>query len=83
LFDLHGNVYTWCQESYQPYPGAEGERAVEDKEGNLDIKDTDSRVLRGGSFVNPASVVRSANRFRSVPTDRHSVVGLRPARTIR
>jgi formylglycine-generating enzyme required for sulfatase activity len=21
LFDLHGNVYTWCQESYQDYPG--------------------------------------------------------------
>jgi formylglycine-generating enzyme required for sulfatase activity/tRNA A-37 threonylcarbamoyl transferase component Bud32 len=21
LFDLHGNVYTWCQESYRGYPG--------------------------------------------------------------
>jgi formylglycine-generating enzyme required for sulfatase activity len=82
LFDLHG-VYTWCQESYRPYPGEEGGRAVEDKEGNLDIKVTDSRVLRGGSFDYQASFARSALRYWKVPTPRSFNVGCRPARTFR
>jgi formylglycine-generating enzyme required for sulfatase activity len=83
LFDLLGNVYTWCQETYQPYPGGEGDRVIEDKEGYLDIKDTDYRVMRGGSFVNVASTVRSADRGRYVPSTRNYFVGLRPARTFR
>src|SRR4051812_35306841 len=37
LFDLHGNIYTWCQESCKDYPGAQGGAAVEDKEYILDI----------------------------------------------
>jgi formylglycine-generating enzyme required for sulfatase activity len=83
LFDLHGNVFTWCQESYRDYPGAEGGRTVEDKEGNLDIVDTDIRVLRGGSFGSDAWSVRSAVRSGAVPTNRGTNVGFRPARTFR
>jgi serine/threonine protein kinase/formylglycine-generating enzyme required for sulfatase activity len=83
LFDVHGNVYTWCQERSQPYPGAGGGRIIEDKEDTLDIEDTDRRVLRGGSFVHPASFVRSALRFRGVPANHTLYVGFRPARTFR
>src|SRR5262249_10014505 len=32
LFDLHGNVNTWCQESHKGYPAAKDGGAVEDKE---------------------------------------------------
>jgi eukaryotic-like serine/threonine-protein kinase len=82
LFDLHGNVYTWCQERYQDYPTSkEGER-IEDKEDSLSIISTDFRVLRGGSFSRSAVAVRSAFRIWVAPTNRYAYVGFRPARTV-
>jgi formylglycine-generating enzyme required for sulfatase activity len=81
LFDMHGNVYTWCQESYKDYPAPKDGGAVEDKEDDLSINSQTGRVLRGGSFYYPASLVRSAIRFRYVPTNRLDFVGFRPART--
>ena len=41
-----------------------------------------SRVLRGGSFNNQASIVRSAYRSNYVPTTRIYDYGFRPARTL-
>src|SRR5437660_6147208 len=58
LFDVQGNVYTWCQESYKAYP--QGEKASDDKEDEPVIVSTRGRVLRGGSFLDLASNVRSA-----------------------
>jgi formylglycine-generating enzyme required for sulfatase activity len=81
LFDLHGNVYSWCQELYRVYPQAKADESIEDKEDILDIDRVSVRVLRGGSFNEPASNVRSAYRFAFAPTDRFSFVGFRPART--
>jgi serine/threonine protein kinase/formylglycine-generating enzyme required for sulfatase activity len=82
LFDMHGNVWNWCQESYQgDYPVPEGGGVKEDKEDTLQIVSTNSRVLRGGSFVYQASHVRCAFRDRVVPTYRTFSVGFRPART--
>ena len=43
---------------------------LEDKEDELLVTSTDSRVLRGGSFCDPASHVRSAYRDLTVPTYR-------------
>ena len=77
LFDVQGNCYTWCQE-----PFVDGYKAVEDKEAEeLMVISTSSRVLRGGSFNSPASLVRSAARNGNVPAPRASVGGFRPART--
>src|SRR5262249_49787037 len=67
LFDMHGNAYTWCQESYQDYPRAKGGEAIEDKEDDLIISPSTFRVLRGGSFLFHAVYVRSANRVVDVP----------------
>jgi formylglycine-generating enzyme required for sulfatase activity len=84
LFDMHGNVNTWCQESYQgDYPASKNGDAIEDKEGELSIISTVSRVLRGGSFLLQASDARSASRLRLVPSYRNNDVGFRPARTFR
>ena len=82
LFDVQGNVFTWCQESYKEYPKVKDEEAVEDKEDELVIVSTDSRVLRGGSFDDQASFVRSAYRINNVPTNRDNNDGFRPARTL-
>jgi len=82
LFDMHGNVNTWCQESYKgDYPAPKDGGAVEDKEDVLSIVSIAVRVSRGGSFINTASAVRSAFRDRYVPSSRNSNVGFRPART--
>jgi formylglycine-generating enzyme required for sulfatase activity len=81
LFDLHGNVYTWCQEQQAPYPGAKAGEAVEDKEDGEDINNDNNRVLRGGSFDHRASYARCADRNRDVPSLRATNIGFRPART--
>ena len=81
LFDVQGNCFTWCQEPYDAYPEAGGDKAVEDKEGKLVVISTNSRVLRGGSFAGLPSLVRSANRNDFVPAYRNYSVGFRPSRT--
>src|SRR6202030_1436175 len=43
LFDLHGNVYTWCQESYGDYPAGKDSAVNYDVEDELEIKSTDGR----------------------------------------
>jgi formylglycine-generating enzyme required for sulfatase activity len=75
LFDMHGNVWEWCQDVY------EGKGKGGDGENTEDIRDTKSRVLRGGSFGSLASNVRSAYRSFNVPTNRFFSSGFRPART--
>jgi formylglycine-generating enzyme required for sulfatase activity len=81
LFDMHGNVWTWCQDIAFVYPSNIGGRAVEDKEDIRDISDRFSRALRGASFGYLASLVRCANRFYDRPSVRNVPVGVRPART--
>jgi eukaryotic-like serine/threonine-protein kinase len=80
LFDVQGNVLTWCQESYKPYP--QGEEVSEDKEDDSVIDSTNSRVLRGGAFSGLPSAVRSAFRNYIVPTYRYLSFGVRLARTM-
>jgi formylglycine-generating enzyme required for sulfatase activity len=80
LFDIQGNVFTWCQESYKIYP-QEG-KITEDNEDLFMIASTGGRVLRGGSFINRASYVRSARRIVDVPANRDVNHGFRPARTL-
>jgi formylglycine-generating enzyme required for sulfatase activity len=82
LFDMHGNVYTWCQERHQDYAAAKGDGASEDKEDDLDVDSKESRVLRGGSFNYHAVYARCANRNWNVPTNRFTNVGFRPASTL-
>jgi formylglycine-generating enzyme required for sulfatase activity len=81
LFDMHGNVWTWCQERYQNYPQGKGEKADEDKEDTLSITNDARRLSRGSSFNNRAVLVRSAQRWGNVPAVRENYVGFRPART--
>jgi formylglycine-generating enzyme required for sulfatase activity len=85
LFDVQGNCFTWCQEGYDVYPKAERNEAVADTEVTEDKKVAKSiltGVLRGGSFFNLASNVRSAYRINSAPSYRHFVNGFRAARTL-
>jgi formylglycine-generating enzyme required for sulfatase activity len=73
LFDVHGNIFQWCQEVY----GEKGNKDIED------VKNTNSRVLRGGSFFFDARNVRSAKRGGGDTAFRHHIFGFRVARTYR
>jgi serine/threonine protein kinase/formylglycine-generating enzyme required for sulfatase activity len=82
LFDVQGNVFTWCQETSRPYPSVEGDGSAEDQEDGLMVSSSVGRVLRGSSFDAQATYVRSASRISNVPTFRAYDFGFRPARTI-
>jgi formylglycine-generating enzyme required for sulfatase activity len=82
LFDVHGNVYTYCQERYQEYPQGQVDTTINDNEDMLSISMQDTRVLRGGSFISHESLVRSAFRIHYGPALRISNNGFRPARTL-
>jgi formylglycine-generating enzyme required for sulfatase activity len=76
LYDMHGNVFEWCQDGYGDYPSG----SVTDPTG---AASGSYRVLRGGSFGAQTSNVRSADRGYNLPFDRFYSYGFRPARTYR
>jgi formylglycine-generating enzyme required for sulfatase activity len=78
LFDMHGNVWTWCQESGWDYPDGRSE----DKGDIRDITDRFDRVLRGASFAFTPGYVRSAIRLYIRPDSRYVLFGLRVSRTL-
>jgi formylglycine-generating enzyme required for sulfatase activity len=82
LFDLHGNLWGWCQDRYKPYETATGGKAIEPNEDRTPLINAESRVLRGGSYSHPGSV-RSAYRNGLTPMYRGYDIGFRPVRTFR
>ena len=73
LYDMMGNVYEWCLDSYHAdYTGAPTDgSAWEPETGPL-------RMIRGGSWnnANPGNL-RSAYRNNSAPIHGHSLIGFR------
>jgi len=66
IYDMHGNVYEWCQDYYAPYQAG----PVTDPKGD---ETGPQRILRGGGFTNITNYCRSAERsYVSVDTIRHS-----------
>ena len=67
LFDMHGNAWQWCDNLYENYNVVDDGSVLEDSGNPFKVWDNDSRVLRGGSFDDPASFMRSASRYRTYP----------------
>ena len=72
FYDLHGNVWEWCQDWY----GALGGGIVADPKGPVSGL---NRVLRGGSWGVAASRCRSAYRVWNKPGYRDYTLGFRLA----
>ncbi len=79
LFDMQGNVLEWCQD--QALLFAKNRKWLGDPEQVGKLSNSEVRVLRGGSFLVNAPLVRSANRLTFQPLDRALYSGFRPART--
>ncbi len=77
LYDLHGNVFEWCQDSYGPYREAGSSAPLV---GPVGPPAGGVRVLRGGSYFSSADDCRSALRNWYVPGYRYDFFGFRLAR---
>ncbi|MBD2362650.1 SUMF1/EgtB/PvdO family nonheme iron enzyme [Anabaena minutissima FACHB-250] len=73
LYDLHGNVYEWCQDEWHDnYSDAPNN-------GSAWVSNNDNqfRLLRGGSWDYNPRYCRSADRLRDARDNRYNDVGFR------
>ncbi len=81
MFDIYGNAAEWTQDPALPYQWESSFLPRIDREFPLEVGDNVNRALRGGSFVNPVTSLRSAFREEDPPTNVSDPCGLRVART--
>ena len=80
LFDMLGNANEWCLERAERY---DYESAwLEDGERPVPLNNSQTRIIRGSSFLNHAPSLRSAARDYFVPPTQVGDLGFRVARTI-
>lgn len=92
LYDMHGNVWEWVWDWWDwkaPYRPASNNRPERDPRGPEDEDPSieewggeDTRVIRGGGFVDEARLQRSARRLGFRPAYWGGLVGFRCARSV-
>lgn len=70
LYDMHGNVWEWCEDIYGFYPSGQ---AMDPKGSSAG----DKQVKRGGAWNNYSGLCRSASRHSSTANTKNSRTGFR------
>jgi formylglycine-generating enzyme required for sulfatase activity len=73
LYNMAGNVWQWCWDSFKPYPDSSEDSPAAQEAPEM-------RVIRGGSWKGRAWDCRSSRRGRIAPEDIDDAVGFRVAR---
>jgi serine/threonine protein kinase/formylglycine-generating enzyme required for sulfatase activity len=84
LFDMHGNIWQWCQErqlASRPWGGQPA--PTEDREDLDPVSEMHGRMLRGGNFYDQAAFLRCAARLSNRPYQVDDYFGFRVGRTVR
>jgi formylglycine-generating enzyme required for sulfatase activity len=87
LYDMAGNVWQWTEDCYDnnyagiPADGRANETPASDVHAN-DSQGKCLRVDRGGSWMFPAWLLRSATRERNPAGYRNVIMGFRVAKTL-
>jgi formylglycine-generating enzyme required for sulfatase activity len=74
LYDMHGNVWEWCQDWHDYYPSGPVTDPTGPVSGSL-------RVGRGGNWISISDYCRSADRIWRTPDSRLSHYGFRVLRS--
>jgi formylglycine-generating enzyme required for sulfatase activity len=73
LYDMHVNVWEWCEDRYADYPEGAGTDPKGPPMG-------ERRIYRGGSFIGDKSYARSSVRSYNMPTNLGDSIGFRLAK---